>query len=228
MKTLSTKGIILRRVDYGEADRILTFLTPDYGKIHVIAKGVRKSKSKLAGGIELFSVSEIHFIKGKSGMGTLTSTRLVRHYGNIVKDLVRTDCAYAMLKRIDKVVEDETGQEYFEVLNESLAALDNQAIYPELAEASYVMRVLALLGYAPDFSVDASGAGLNPEDTFDFDFETGLFRPSPKGQFSKNHIKVLRLLAHNSPAKMAAVQGIYDYIEAVKPVVQGIYAKYVA
>jgi DNA repair protein RecO (recombination protein O) len=58
MKTIVTKGIVLTRTDYGEADRILHFLTPDQGKIAGIAKGVRKSKSKLAGGIELFSVSK--------------------------------------------------------------------------------------------------------------------------------------------------------------------------
>lgn len=228
MKTLAAQAIILRRIDYGEADRILTFLTQEYGKIHVIAKGVRKSKSKLAGGIELFSVSEVHFIKGKSGMGTLTSTRLIRHYGGIVKDLRRTEAAYAMLKKVDKIIEDDTGQEYFVVLHESLAALDNQAIRPELTEISFVMRVLTLLGYAPDFSVDSSGAGLNPDDSFEFDVESVAFRPSPKGQFNQNHIKVLRLLSYNSPAKMAAVQGINDYIEAVAPVVRGIYAQYVS
>lgn len=228
MKMLAAQAIILRRIDYGEVDRIVTFLTPEYGKIHVIAKGVRKSKSKLAGGIELFSVSDIHFIKGKSGMGTLTSTRLIRHYGGIVKDLARTDCAYTMLKRVDKIIEDDTGQEYFDVLHESLAALDNPAIRPELTEASFVMRILSLLGYMPDFSVDSSGAGLNPDDTFDFDIESVSFRPNPKGQFHKNHIKVLRLLAYNSPAKMAAVTGIYDYLADIAPLVGNIYAQYVS
>ena len=54
-KDLRTKAIVLRRTDYGEADRILQLLTPS-GKRSVIARGVRKEKSKLAGGIELFSV----------------------------------------------------------------------------------------------------------------------------------------------------------------------------
>ena len=57
MKQLVTEVIILARTDYGEADRILTVLSPEYGKLRLLAKGVRRVKSKLAGGIELFSVS---------------------------------------------------------------------------------------------------------------------------------------------------------------------------
>jgi len=48
MPTYSDEGIVLRRIDYGEADRILTVLTLEHGKIGVIARGVRKSQSRLA------------------------------------------------------------------------------------------------------------------------------------------------------------------------------------
>ena len=56
-----TLTIVLRRTDFGEADRILTLLTPE-GKKTAIARGVRKPKSKLAGGIELFSLNEVVLI----------------------------------------------------------------------------------------------------------------------------------------------------------------------
>ena len=58
MKQSRTHGIVLTRVDYGEADRIITMLTPE-GKITLMVRGVRRIKSKLAGGVELFSVSEM-------------------------------------------------------------------------------------------------------------------------------------------------------------------------
>jgi DNA repair protein RecO (recombination protein O) len=73
MQQLQTRGIILSRTDFGEADRILTVLTPQQGKLRLMAKGVRKIKSKLAGGIELFSVSDITYIRGKGELGTLIS-----------------------------------------------------------------------------------------------------------------------------------------------------------
>lgn len=218
MKTQATTGIILRRIDYGEADRIIAFLTKDAGKIRVMAKGVRKQKSKLAGGIELFSLSEVHFIKGRGDMGTLTSTRLIRHYGNIVKDLKRTEFAYVMLRHIDKTVEDGTGQDYFEVLDESFQSLD-AGISLDIIELSFWMRILYLQGMAPDFSVDSNGEKLNPEGSFNFDSNKLSFIEKAGGKFNKNHLKVLKLLSHNSPRSLMAVENLSSYCTELKPII---------
>src|SRR5690606_18096132 len=207
---------------YGEADRIITFLTADYGKLRVMAKGVRKSKSKLAGGIELFSVSELQFIKGNGDIGTLVSARLISHYGNIVKDLERTNVAYLMLKISDKVLEDTAGEEYFTALQESLAALHNPQIPTGLVEMSFTMRLLQLLGHVPDFSKDAKGNALDPEGRFVFDYEAGLFVPDQNGGFDKNHIKLLKLLAYNNPAALAQVQGGGRLSEELMPLVRSL------
>src|SRR6476620_6614066 len=107
MNQLKTTGIILQRTAYGESDRIITFLTPDQGKVRAIAKGVRKQKSKMAGGLELFSISELQYIKGRGDISTLTSTRLQKHFGTIVHDLNRTNMGYEILRTIHKVTEDE-------------------------------------------------------------------------------------------------------------------------
>lgn len=187
-----------------------------------MAKGVRKSKSKLAGGIELFSVSEVHFIKGRGDIGTLVSTRLISHYDYIVKHLDRTELAYAFLKIVDKIVEDDAGQEYFVVLHESLVALSNQRIVPVLAELSFMMRLLQLLGHVPDFASDSRGVKLDPDSRYEFDFESVAFTPKPDGPFDRNHLKVLKLLAHNSPQAMAAVQGIGPYAEDLAPLVRAM------
>jgi DNA repair protein RecO (recombination protein O) len=80
VKSLQTKAIVLSRTDYGEADRILTFLTPHEGKLRLMARGVRKAKSKVAGGIELFSTSDISFLRGRGEIGTLISARLRKYY----------------------------------------------------------------------------------------------------------------------------------------------------
>jgi hypothetical protein len=105
MNQLTTQGIILGRTDYGEADRILTMLTPDHGKLRLMAKGVRRVRSKLAGGIELFSVSDVTYIKGRGDIGTLISTRLVRYYKYIVSDINRTMLGYDLIKLLNKVTE---------------------------------------------------------------------------------------------------------------------------
>ena len=121
-------------------------MSQDYGKIRFIAKGVRKQKSKMAGGLELFSVSEIHFIKGRGDIDTLTSARLVTHYKNIVTDLDRTNLAYAMLKKINELVEDKTGQEYLQIVDQSLAVLDNLKVGTDVVKISFQMRVMHAFG----------------------------------------------------------------------------------
>lgn len=222
MKQLDTQGIVLRRINYGEADRIITFLTADYGKIRVMAKGVRKQKSKLAGGIELFSVSELHFIKGRGDIDTLISSRLVKHYGSIVKDLERTNAAYDMLKLIDKTLEDTAGNEYFEVVDEALAALNTGRIDTVVVELSFAMRLLQLLGHVPDFSKSASGEALDKSDSFEFDLESVAFKSSKNGPYNQNHLKVLKLLAHNSPQSVVQIIGIEDYCQQLAPLVRSL------
>src|SRR5688572_21914665 len=103
MNQTVTEAIVLSRTDYGEADRILTLLTPDHGKLRLIAKGVRRVKSKLAGGIELFSITSITYIKGRGDIGTLVSTRLAKYYDQIVKDLDRTMLGYDLIKQLNRV-----------------------------------------------------------------------------------------------------------------------------
>ena len=140
MRRYVTQGIVLSRTDYGEADRILTFLTAERGKIKALAKGVRKSKSKLAGGIELFSVSDLTLILGRGEINTLISSRLARHYGNIVKDLERTKAAYEMMRAVNRATEDGPERTYFELLDKALAALDDQKIPLALNISSYLYK----------------------------------------------------------------------------------------
>jgi DNA repair protein RecO (recombination protein O) len=83
MKTHRTQAIVLRRTNYGEADRILQLLTPE-GRRSVMARGVRREKSKLAGGIELFAISDVLLGEGKGELGILTSARLVHFYNHII------------------------------------------------------------------------------------------------------------------------------------------------
>src|SRR3954464_8224693 len=128
MKQFLTKGIVLSRTDYGEADRILTLLTPEQGKLRLMARGVRRAKSKLAGGIELFSVSDITHIKGRGEIGTLISARLVKYYSTIVRDIDRVQLGYELIKLIHRATEDEPEAEYFDLLQTAFAALDTPEI----------------------------------------------------------------------------------------------------
>jgi DNA repair protein RecO (recombination protein O) len=193
MKRFNTKGIVLARTNYGEADRIITFLTPDHGKLKGFVKGVRRPKSKLAGGIELFSVSDLSFIIGKSEINTIISTRLVKHYSHIVKDLDRTNLAYELIKRTNRATEDSPESMYFNLLNEAFIALDDTNIDLDLIELWFNMQLLRLAGHTPNLQTDTDGQELSPKTSYNFDFDEMHFSAAGSGKYKADHIKFLRL-----------------------------------
>ena len=220
MKQLVTTAIILSRIDYGEADRIITLLTPDFGKLTLLAKGVRRVKSKMAGGIELFSVSQISFIKGRSDMGTLVSTRLAKHYGNIVNDLDRTMLGYDLIKLLNKITEDEVEPEYFELLNSAFEALDDSFIPIPLIKFWFSAQILRQTGHTPNLQTDTAGTKLNADSIYNFDFDRMSFAASPNGGFGAGHIKFLRLSFDGHSAKvLTQVQGADKLVQEVAPLV---------
>jgi DNA repair protein RecO (recombination protein O) len=223
MNQLNTTAIILSRTDFGEADRILTLLTPDCGKLRLVAKGVRRVKSKLAGGIELFSVSHVTFIRGRSDMGTLVSTRLVKHYGGIVKDLQRTMLGYELIKQLHKITEDEPESEYFDLLQQTFEALGDADVSLPLVQFWFAVQLLRLGGHTPNLQTDTSGQKLDAEQTYMFDFVAMAFAPHDRGQLTADHIKFLRLsFAGNSAKVLGQVQGSAQLVEAATPLVQQI------
>lgn len=201
-----TIGMVLARTDFQEADRILTILTPDHGKLRVIAKGVRRQKSKLAGGIELFSVSELTVLPGRGELGTLISTRLKYHYGQIVKDIDRTMLGYDFLKRMQRLTEDAAGEEYFELLKNAFAGLDDLDLSIDIVELWFSVQLLKITGHAPNLKTDEKNERLEIDQTYMFDFELMGFRREEQGVFDANHIKLLRLAySTDSPEVMKKV-----------------------
>ena len=113
MKPIRTKAIVLRRTNYAEADRILQLLTPEYGRLSVIAKGVRREKSKLAGGIELFAVCDVSIIPGKGDMGTLTGSRLDTFFAHIMEQYERLQFGYEAIKHVSQASDTIADPAYF-------------------------------------------------------------------------------------------------------------------
>lgn len=221
MNQIVTEGIILSRTDYGEADRILTLLTPDQGKLRLLAKGVRRVKSKLAGGIELFSVSTITFVRGRGEIGTLVSTRLVKHYGQIVQDLDRTMMGYELIKQLNKITEDEPEVEYFNLLQQAFEALDDAAVPLPLVRFWFSAQLLRIAGHTPNLQTDAGGERLDAGVQYDFSFEQMCFTPRPGGgHFAASHIKFLRLVFGAHSAKtLSQVQGGTGLASELAPLV---------
>lgn len=213
MQQIVTTGIVLGRTNFGEADRIVTLLTPDQGKLRLIAKGARRQASKLAGGIELFSISQITYIKGRGEIGTLVSSRLSTHFSRIAEDINRTMYGYETLKRLQQLTEDAADEDYFVLLSRVLESLDEPDLPTTYIDLWQHLRLLSLAGIAPNLHEDTSGGRLQPGQRFQFDSETMGFSAHPEGRFTDAHIKLLRLTERlDSPLLLLQVLGISEVL----------------
>ena len=191
-KDVKTMGYVLRRTNYAEADRILNLITPQ-GKISAIAKGVRKEKSKLAGGIEMFTLSNYNIYLGRGEFGVITSVKMQKYYDNIIKNFTKMELAAMMLKKISRTAENSDSSEYFEIIDQSLASLD-MGDDDELTESWFLMRLGKAAGEEINLYRDADGEKLNPELRYFWNTGENSFVLHDSGEFGANEIKMLRLL----------------------------------
>jgi DNA repair protein RecO (recombination protein O) len=223
-----TTAIVLARTDYGEADRIITLLTPDVGKLRLIAKGVRRIKSKLAGGVELFSLADITYIRGRGEVGTLVSARLQTHYGHIVENIDRTMLGYDLIKQLNKATEDEPEADYYELLGQAFAALDDATIPLELVRVWFAAQLLRLSGHTPNLTHDVTGTKLAAGEQYEFSFDDQAFALRPNGHFATDDIKFLRLLFNgNQPQVLAHVANATQLAEQAAPLVNFMRQTYI-
>lgn len=224
MKQLLTKGIVLSRTDYGEADRIITLLTPEQGKLRLMARGVRKARSRLAGGIELFSTTDITYMNGRGEIGTLISARLIKYYSNIVKDIDRVQLGYELIKMLHRATEDQPEPDYFDLLEQAFQALDDAKVDASLIRVWFESRLLYLAGHSPNLETDNTGQVLEADATYNFDFDAMAFTLHPAGSFTAVHIKSLRLLfSRHQPRTLSQVQGFSELLPDLTSLVRAMF-----
>lgn len=206
-KSARSHAIVLRRTNYGEADRILQVLTPS-GKRSVLARGVRREKSKLAGGIELFAISDIVITEGKGELGIVTSARLVTFFRHILEDYDRMQFAYEAVKQVARASEMVDEPEWFEVLSEVLAALDNKGVPQRLVETWFYLRYADLLGHALNLRRDVVGEQLQADKMYIYDVSEQGLRAAVSGELGADHIKLLRLASVKSLGVLSQISGL--------------------
>ena len=207
MKTVTTRAIVLRRTNYGEADRILQLLTPE-GRRSVMARGVRKQKSKLAGGIELFAICDVVLGEGRGELGILTSSRLVHFYRHIIEDYDRLQFGYFVIQQVTRGSENVDEPEWFDLMSEVLMGLDAQTIPLALTQTWFYLKYAGLLGHQLNLEIDTSGEKLDSERSYRYDVGEQGLREVPNGEITAEHIKLLRLIATRSIKILAQIGGV--------------------
>jgi DNA repair protein RecO (recombination protein O) len=153
-----TEAVILKRRDFGEADRILTLYTLGRGKVQAIAKGVRRIASRKSGHVELFTHAELLLAEGRN-LDVLTQAETIRSFRRLREDLIRATYGYHIVELVDRCGEEGNGSpRTFELLCQALAALE-EAEDPSLLARHFEIRLLGLLGYRPQLfqCVDCRG-----------------------------------------------------------------------
>jgi DNA repair protein RecO (recombination protein O) len=143
-----TEAVVLRRHDFGEADRLLTLYTPGLGKIRVLAKGVRKPKSRKAGHVELFTHNRLLIAKGRN-LDIVTQADTVNTFLALRTELSRTSCGYYVAELVDKFTEErEENGRVFDLLVQTLAWL-GEAEDTDVVLRYFELHLLDCVGYRP-------------------------------------------------------------------------------
>jgi DNA repair protein RecO (recombination protein O) len=144
-------GLVLRTQKLGEADHIVTLLTRRSGRVRAVAKGVRRTKSRFGARLEPFTHVDLLLYTGRS-LDVITQADTVRPYGKpFASDYPRYTTGTAMLETAEKFtpVEKEPAMRQFLLLVGGLRALGEGAHDPRLILDAYLLRSLAVAGYAP-------------------------------------------------------------------------------
>lgn len=168
MKTYRDEAIVLRTHKLGESDRIITLLTFQNGQVRAVAKGVRKTTSRFGARLEPFSLVALQLHRGRS-LDIVTQAETISAYGKaIAADYTLFTCGTAMCETAVRLTEDspESARPQFLLLNGALSALALRRYAPQLVLDSYLLRAIALAGWAPSFHDCAICGALGPHRFF--------------------------------------------------------------
>ena len=167
-------AIVLRTQKLGEADRIITFLTREHGKVRGVGKGVRRTSSKFGARLEPFMAVDVQLHTGRSprpgmGLDTVTQVETIGAYARrICEDYALYTAGTVMLEAADRLVaqEHEPAVQQYWLLAGGLRALSERHHDANLVLDSYLLRALAVAGWAPSFEDCARCGEPGPHHSF--------------------------------------------------------------
>lgn len=158
MAVFTIEGIIIKRSNFGEADRILTVITPYKGKIKIVAKGVRRITSRRGGNVELLNKVKLHIYQGK-GMPVLTEAESIQTFPKIKNDLIISSYGSYIMELADKLLpEEQPNPIAYQLLVSTLILLETNP--RQIFIRAYELKLLSVMGF---WSLDAIAPTLEIE-----------------------------------------------------------------
>ncbi|MFO8071463.1 MAG: DNA repair protein RecO [Polyangia bacterium] len=182
--TVTSRAFLLRSVEYGESDRVVTLLTEERGRISAIARGARKSRRRFGGALEAFSLIEVSLAPSKGSLMRLAEASLIEANGGLARSLDRIEGASLLLGLLRELLpEDQPEPGAFALLDEALPLLARAG--PEECRrlsAAAAMRALALAGVGVGAArCNACGRPVPPRRPVHFDPRRGGVICTPCG-----------------------------------------------
>ncbi|MBM3213643.1 DNA repair protein RecO [Candidatus Poribacteria bacterium] len=146
-------GIVIRSIKLGEADRIISFCTPRFGKVRGVARGSRRPKSRMGASLELFNVGELVFVrKANRDLDSISSFDVSDAHGSRLRDPLRVAYASYLAELTSEfVVEEDASPALFALICDAVRAVESTPSGTDLAPIarSFEMKLLTLAGYGP-------------------------------------------------------------------------------
>ncbi|MCA1688200.1 MAG: DNA repair protein RecO [Actinobacteria bacterium] len=163
MAVYKSKGIVLRSIRYGEADRILDLYTRDAGLVSAIAKGIRRTKSRFGARLEPLSCVDFVAYHGRT-LDTVTQAEVLRSFRGVREDLARFEAAAGIVGSVRALSGgDEADRRVFNLLYNALVALEERNTGFGAVEAAFGLKLSIVAGYAPQLDACLS-CGANPDE----------------------------------------------------------------
>ena len=151
-RSVRTEGIILRRRDFGESDRILVVFTRKLGRISGLAKGARKPSSRISGHLELFSRGTFLVSRGRN-LQIITQAETIESYDHLRENLSGIGLGSYIVELVDAVtMEEGSNVKLFDLLATALQALDS-GLEPAIVTHYFELHLLGLTGFQPEFFI---------------------------------------------------------------------------
>ncbi|WAA11489.1 DNA repair protein RecO [Fervidibacillus halotolerans] len=224
------EGIVLRSMDYGEANKIITIFSREFGKIGAVARGAKKPKSRLAPVSQPFTYGYF-LVSISSGLGTIQQGEIIESFRGIKEDIFLTAYASYIIELLDKGTEERERNPFlFELVYEILKHLA-EGEEPQVLKNIFEIKMLPVLGFRP--IVDQCAVCGNREGPFAFSIKEGgiicdkcLHTDPHHLKVSQPVVKLLRLFYHFDIKRLGKIRVKESTKAQLESCIFGLYEEY--